>query len=245
VARSLERAWHATLAAVAHLEHASATRPMRRARPLRPAERQRLLELARELPAVWPAPTTPAAERTPRRRFVVQDVTRTRRATTMALAMRWPTQACTTRALPRPRRSCDARRTHPAVVARLRELARPQTDRHLALVRHPHGDTPGLGGPFTPSTVPWMRWQCARPRSGPAHPRAHADRPRGEGRYAARVAAARLHVAVGTMADWGHAGRLASRQAAPHPPRWSTRTPEVITAWRQPVRRRWARDASR
>ena len=163
----------------------------------------------------------------------------------MALAMRWPTQACTTLAIPRPLRSCDAPRTNPAVVDRMRALAPSQTDRHSARLRHQHGYTPGLGGPFTASKVQWIRWKYALPRSCPAHPLAHSDRPRGDGRYAARAAAELLNVAVGTLADWCHAGRLEYRQEAPHHPRWITLTPAVIAAWRKPVRRRWSRYASR
>jgi hypothetical protein len=214
---------------------------MRRARPLRPAERQRILELASDLPAVWHAPPTTAAERQQRLRFVVKDVPLTRRETPIALAIRGHTQACPTLAIPRPLRSCDARRPNPAVVDRIRELARNHTDRHIALVRNQHGYTPGLGGPFTASQVQGLRWKYALPRSCPEHPLAHADRPRGDGRYSARVAAERRTVAVGTMADWCHAGRLESLQEAPHHPRWITLTPEVLTAWRKPVRRRWSR----
>jgi hypothetical protein len=155
---------------------------MRIARPLSPAERQRILELASDLPAVWHAPTTTAAERKPRLRFLVNDVTLTHRETTIAIAIRWQTQACTTLAIPRPLRSCDARRTNPAVVDRIRELARKHPDRHIALLLNQHGYTPGLGGLFTASKVQWLRWQYALPRSCPEHPLAHSDRPRGDGR---------------------------------------------------------------
>jgi hypothetical protein len=245
VARSLERDWNEKLAAVAQLEHEYATLPMRIARPLSPAERQRILELASDLPAVWHAPTTTSAERKQLLRFLVKDVTLTRRETTIAIAIRWQTQACTTLAIPRPLRSCDARRTNPAVVDRIRELARNHTDRHIALLLNQHGYTPGLGGPFTASKVQWIRWKYALPRSCPEHPLAHSDRPRGDGRYSARAAAELLNVDVGTIADWCHAGRLEYLQEAPHHPRWITLTPEVITALRKPVRRRWSRYASR
>jgi DNA invertase Pin-like site-specific DNA recombinase len=245
VARSLARDWHEKLAAVAPLEPDSAELPTRTARPLSPAERQRILALARDLPAVWHAPTTTDAERTQRLRFVVKDVTLTRRETTMAIAIRWQPQAGTTLEIPRPLRSCDARRTNPAVVDRLRARAPRQTDRHLALWRNQHRDTPGLGGAFTASRVQWIHWQDALPRRCPEHPLAHADRPRGAGQYSAWAAAERLNVAVGTIAAWCHAGRLAYLQEAPHHPRGITLTPEVIAAWRKPVRWRWSRYAWR
>jgi hypothetical protein len=201
--------------------------------------------LASDLPAVWPAPTTTHAERKQLLRFLVKDVTRTRRETILAIAIRWHTQACTTLEIPRPLRSCDARRTNPAVVARIRALAPSHTDRHMALLRNQYGYTPGLGGPLTASTLQWSRWKYALPRSCPERPLAHADHPRGDGRYAARAAAELLNVDVGTITDWCHAGRLEDLQEAPHHPRWIALTPEVSAALRKPVRRRWSRHASR
>jgi hypothetical protein len=244
VARSLARDWNEKLAAVAQREHEYAALPTRTARPLSPEERQRILDLASDLPAVWHAPTTTHAERTQLRRFLVKDVTRTRRETTIAIALRWHTQACTTLEIPRPLRSCDARRTNPAVVDRIRDLAPSHTDRQLARRLNQQGYTAGLGGPFTASKGQWIRWKYALPRSCPGRPMAPSDCPRGDGRYSARAAAQLLNVDVGTIADWCNAGRRESLQEAPHHPRWITLTPEVIAVLRQPVRRRWSRHAS-
>jgi hypothetical protein len=177
-------------------------------------------------------------------RFLVKDVALTRRETTIATAIRWQTQACTTLEIPRPRRSYEARRTNPAVVDRIRDLAPSHPDRQLARWLNQPGDTAGVGRPFPASNVQWIRWQYALPRSCPERPMAHADRPRGDGRYSARAAAERLNVDVGTIADWCNAGRLEYLQEAPPHPRWITLTPEVIAALRKPVRRRWSRHAS-
>ena len=74
--------------------------------------------LAEDLPALWHAPTTTAAERKQLLRFLIQDVTLTKRDRVIALAIRWQTQACTLTEVPRPPRSCDSRRTPAAVVER-------------------------------------------------------------------------------------------------------------------------------
>jgi DNA invertase Pin-like site-specific DNA recombinase len=244
VARSLERDWNEKLAAVAQLEHEHAALPTRTAHQLSPEERQRILALASDLPAVWHASTTTHAERKQLLRFLVKDVTLTRRDTTIAIAIRWQTQACTTLEIPRPLRSCDARRTKPAVVDRIRVLAPSHTDRQIAILLNQDGYTAGLGGPFTASKVEWIRWKYTLPRSCPERPVAHADRPRGDGRYSARAAAELLNVDVGTIADWCNAGRLEAIQEAPHHPRWITLTPAIIAALRKPVRQRWSRHAS-
>lgn len=244
VARSLERDWNDKLAAVAQLEHEYAALPTRTAQLLSPEERQRILDLASDLPAVWHAPTTTHTERKQLLRFLVKDITLTRRETTIAIAIRWQTQACTTLEIPRPLRSYEVRRTNPAVVDRIRDLAPSHTDRQLARWLNQQGYTAGGGGPFTASKVQWIRWKYALPRSCPERPMAHLDRPRGDGRYSARAAAELLNVDVGTIADWCNAGRLEYLQEAPHHPRWITLTPEVIAALRKPVRRRWSRHTS-
>ena len=53
----------------------------------------------------------------------------TRAETTIEVSIRWQTEACTVLSIPRPKRSCDARRTDPAVLARLRALATDTSDR--------------------------------------------------------------------------------------------------------------------
>jgi len=58
------------------------------------------------------------------------------------VSIRWQTEACTVLSIPRPRRSCDVRRTDPAAVARLRALAADTPDRQIAEIL----DREGLSG---------------------------------------------------------------------------------------------------
>lgn len=198
-----------------------------------------MLALVHDLPTIWHAPTTPHVERKPLGRLLMQDVPLTRRATTMPMAIRWPTHAGPLLALPRPRRAGDARRTAPVVLARLRDLAASQTDRPLALRRTHEGDTAGVGGAVTAAHVQGLRWRSALPRRRPPPP----AQPREAGRSAARAAAALRHGDVSTSAAWGLAGQWASLQAAPHHPRWITRTPDRLAVLRTPVRQRPPRHA--
>ena len=234
VARSLEREWNEKLAEVARLERDATAVPQRAPQLLSSEQQQRILALVHDLPTGWRAPTTPPVERKHLGRFLIQEVTRTRRATTIQMAIRWHIHAWTTLEIPRPLRSCDARRPSPPVRARLRELAASHTDRPRALVLHHEGYTAGLGGAFTAATVQWLRWRYALPRPRPTPP----DQPREDGRYAARAAAAFRQVDVSTMADWCTAGQLESLQEAPHHPRWITLPPERIAALRTSVRQR-------
>ena len=237
VARSLEREWNEKLAEVARLERDSTAMPQRAPQLLSPEQQQRILALVHDLPTVWHAPTTTHVERQQLVRFLIKDVPLTRRATTIQMAIRWQPHACTTLEIPRPLRSCDTRRTSPAVLARIGELATSHTDRQLALLLHHEGYTAGLGGAFTAAKVQWLRWSDALPRPRPTPP----EQPREDGRYSARAAAALLQVDVSTIADWCTTGQLAYLQEAPHHPRWITLPPERIAALRQPIQQRQPR----
>ena len=204
----LERDWNDKLAALATLEREYAALPPLTARLVSPEERERILALAQDVPAGWSAATTSPTERQQWLRCLIKDVTLTKRATTIAVAMRWQTAACTLLDLPRPARSCDRRRTPSAVVARIRTLAPHHTDSQMATMLNQEGATPGLGGTFTASQVAWIRSVYALPAGCPKAPGVCPDGRRGDGRDSAQAAAQLLSVDVSTIADWCRAGQL-------------------------------------
>ena len=63
VARSLERDWNEKLLEAERLQREYAALPKPTALLITPQERQRILTLAQNVPAVWHAPTTSQAER--------------------------------------------------------------------------------------------------------------------------------------------------------------------------------------
>jgi DNA invertase Pin-like site-specific DNA recombinase len=182
VARPLERDWNDKLAALATLEREYAALPPLTARLVSLEERERILALAQDVPAVWAAATTSPTERKQLLRCLIKDVTLTKRATTIAVAIRWQTEACTLLDIPRPARSCDRRRTPPAVVACLRALAPHHPDSQMATILNADGATPGLGGTFTASKVAWIRYVYAMPAGCPEAPGVCPEGQRGDGR---------------------------------------------------------------
>jgi hypothetical protein len=205
--------------------------------PVSSDERQRILALAQDVPALWHASTTTQTERKHLLRFLVQDVTLTRHAKTITLSMRWQTGAMTTFDLARLRKSWEIRQTNPQVVTRIRELARMHTDQQIAAYLNAEGLHAGLGGPFTSSKVGWIRWAYDIATGCPERPKACPSGRRGDGQYAAQKAAELLNVHVSTIRAWCKQGRLESRRAAPMGPRWITLTPERIAELRRPTRR--------
>jgi DNA invertase Pin-like site-specific DNA recombinase len=243
VARSLEHEWNEKLAEGERLEKESTARPSLVAHLLTPPDRERILALAQDVPAVWNATTTTQVERKQLVRFLIKDVTLTKRATTIHITIRWQTEACTPLDIPRPRRSYDVRRTSPAVVARVRQLAINHTDQQIADQLNAEGLTPGLGGQFTPSKVQWLRYAYAIPTLCPDGPGLTPNGQRGDGRYCVQAAAKLLNVNISTIVDWCKAGKLDGLQTVPHGPWWVNLPPERIAELRKPVQQRWRKSA--
>jgi DNA invertase Pin-like site-specific DNA recombinase len=244
VARSLEREWNEKLTALDRLEREYATHPTPESLIVNKEERARILALAQDVPLVWYAPTTTAAERKQLLRLLIKDVTLTKQSTTIGIAVRWQTEACSLLNVARPQRAADAKRTAPAVIARIRELARTQTDNQIAARLNTEGFHSGNGGTFSCSKIQWIRSVYQIKTACPQGPAACPQGQRGDGRYSARAAAALLNVTVYTIAEWCKAGKLDGQQRVPRGPWWVILTPELITALRKPVPQRWTRHKS-
>jgi DNA invertase Pin-like site-specific DNA recombinase len=241
VARSLERDWNARLAEVEQLEREYLALPPSALQQVSAEERQRILALARDLPAVWAAPTTSQAERKQLLRFLIKDVALTRRPGVVVLGIRWHTEAVTTLEVPLRRKSSDVRRTDPEIVRRIRHWAADHTDQQIAGLLNDEQRTSGLGGTFTPSKVQWIRFRYAIDTGCPESPAACPTGQRRDGRYSAQAAAALLNVHVSTIAAWCQTGILDAVRAQPHGPRWIMLTPQRIAALRKPSKRAWTR----
>jgi hypothetical protein len=212
---------------------------------LTPQERERILALAHDIPTVWHASTTSQAERKQLLRYLVKDVTLTKRETDIEVRIRWQTEALTVVTVPRPKLSADLRRTDPQVVDRVRELAPMHTATQIADLLNQEGLRPGLGGTFTASKVDWIRAAYGIELACPEGPGFCPTGQRGDGRYSALAAAELLNVNVSTIADWCNSGKLECVRAGTHGPRWITLTPEIIAELRKPVQRRWKRRRTR
>jgi DNA invertase Pin-like site-specific DNA recombinase len=239
VARSLERDWNEKLTALDRLEREYATHPTSHSLIVNAEERAQILALARDVPLVWHAPTTTAAERKQLLRFLIKDVTLTKQTTTITIAVRWQTEACTALDIPRPKRAADARRTSPEVITRVRELAVTQTDEQIAEHLNVEHFRSGSGGTFTAKRVQWIRFVYHIQSGCPHGPAACPSGQRGDGRYSARAAATFLNVNVSTIASWCETGQLDGVQTAPRGPRWIRLTPEVIATLRKSVPQHW------
>jgi DNA invertase Pin-like site-specific DNA recombinase len=244
VARSLEREWNEKLLEVDRLEREYQLLPKPAALMLSAEQREQIRALAADLPALWDAPTTTFAQRKQLLRWLIKDVTLSKRDNLIVIEIRWQTEARTSLSIPRLQKSWEVRQTSSQVVARVRELAATHTATQIANLLNEEGLHPGLSGSFTASKVDWIRAAYDIPLACPEGPAFCPSGQRGDGRYSARAAAELLNVNVSTIADWCNAGILESVRAHPHGPRWITLTPEIIAKLRKPTQRHWKRRRS-
>jgi DNA invertase Pin-like site-specific DNA recombinase len=243
VARTLEREWNERLAEIERMERDETLRPQLASRLVNPEERCRVLALAQDLSKVWHAPTTPQTARKQLLGYLIKDVTLSRGETLVRVAIRWQTEACTVLEVPRPRRSYEARRTDPVVVAKIKVLALDHTDSQIATLLDQEGFRSGTGSRFTRNIVSQIRYSYSIISGCPEAPAACAEVYRADGRCSAKTAGEMLNVNVSTIADWCHSGTLDGIQSAPYAPWWIKLTPKIIADLRKPTRRAWSRQS--
>jgi DNA invertase Pin-like site-specific DNA recombinase len=211
VARTLETRWNAALAVVAQLEQEHAAAQRASLAPLTAAEQAAARALSADLPAVWAAPTTTAADRKRLLRLVLQEVTVTvapggREA---AVTIRWSGGATTAHTVSRPPVGWHCT-TDPAIVARLRALAQQYPDHRIADQLNAAGVLTQTGKPWTHRRVASIRKQHAIPTACPVGTAVRAVR--GDGCIPVALAAEQLGVSRSLVHVWVGLGALVGEQ---------------------------------
>jgi hypothetical protein len=219
VARTLEQRWNEALLAVEHLEQEYAVAQRTMLAPLTTEEQAAVRALATDLPAVWHAPTTTAADRKRLRRLVIQEVT-----LTVDAAMRsaqavilWHGGATTRHTVTCPPRGWHCT-TAAAVVARLRDLAQRLPDHQIADQLNAEGVRTQTGKAWTPQRVASIRQQHAIPTACPVEP--DASGARADGLLSSKAAARRLGISCQSVHLWVQHGVLAADQRVPGSVLW-------------------------
>lgn len=159
VAGTLEHRWNEALLRVEQIATEAAQFKNQKARIATQAQKEKVLALARDLPRLWRAPTTPAKDRKRMLRLLIADITVEKLDGRRQLVMhvRWQGGACTDVTVDLPRPVAEAMRYPVAIVAQVRELSpflsNPQIVAHLNHegLLSPHGKE------FTLAMVKWIR----------------------------------------------------------------------------------------
>ena len=154
VTRTLEREWEERLATLAQVEQAYAIAQQQSLLVLSEQERERLLALACDLPALWDAETTTLAERKDLLRLLIADVTLTRQNADILVQLRWVTNEMEQWTVPLPQRGV---RTIPVVLERIREMTPDYTDAEIARRLNEAGFCTAHEKPFTKDRVHGLR----------------------------------------------------------------------------------------
>src|SRR6266851_951556 len=182
VARSLERDWNEKLGVLDQLERDYTETAPAASRHVSEAQRQGIVDLVHDLPAVWQAETTTHAERKHVVRLLIKDVMVTKLEKTVRVDVRWQTQACSTLEVARPTPAYVIRRTAPEVIERIGQLARTHIDIEIATRLNDAGYRGGQGGAFTARMVKWLRYAHGIKSGCPLGPVACPTGQRGDGR---------------------------------------------------------------
>ena len=149
VADSLEADWNTKLRALADAQEDYQRRRAADQLVVDEPQRQRILALATDFPAVWHDPQTPPRERKRMLALVIDDVTVIKQRQ-ITVAVRFCGGATTTLTVPRPLTAQQLRATHDDVRQQIDALLDAYTDAQVAHILNERGLRTGAGDAFDP-----------------------------------------------------------------------------------------------
>jgi DNA invertase Pin-like site-specific DNA recombinase len=204
VARTLEGKWNEALECVGQLKTQIVDRKKSLRDRLSKIEEQEVLRLARNLPAIWEAPTTTNKDRKRLLRTAIQEVQLTKRNREVLAKIVWVGGAVTEKTVHLPRVR-NKRRTSDDLVGIVQRLAEKFADDQIAriLIRQGHKTATGLN--FSAHRVANLRWSHGIPpykKPKDEHPTS----------YTAQQAAQILQVSFPTILNWVKSGFIRGEQ---------------------------------
>lgn len=240
VARSLERQWEEKLRAIEAVEKEYQAWRSTRLAPLTEADRDAIVALGSDLPAIWSAQTTTSVDRKEMLRLIIRDVIVDGKRVhgQVWVQINWQTGAYEQFCYKRSVRSYEASADVDALEQRMRELNAAQLiDAQIAEILNAEGyRTARLHRPFTGGTV-WLlreKWDIPTVKiNGKEDNPAQWE----DGSYSVQGAAARLGVNSSTIHHWLKVGKLTGHQLAKGMPWKIYLTEEDVTRLHEWLRR--------
>jgi len=232
VAGTLERRWNDALLQVEELKKQAAECQHQQARVATPEQKEKVLALARDLPRLWHAPTTPAKDRKRMLRLLIKDITVEKSAEPKQLLVhiRWQGGACTDRSVQLRPNIADRVRYPAAVIARVRELAQGLLDAQIAAELNREGHSSAKGKPYTAKIIQWIRWRYQIPPAMLKKPQ----------ELTVQQVAQQFGVGDGVVYYWIEHGIIMARRLNEGMPYWITLHPRDEQKLRD-----WVRNSSR
>jgi len=159
VADALEADWNLKLRALADAQQDYQQRRAADRLVVDEQERQRILALATDFPAVWRDPNTPHRERKRMLALLIEDVTLVKQRE-ITVAVRFRGGVTTIRTLPRPLTPQQLRATHEDVRQHIESLLNEYTDAQVARILNERGMRTGAGDAFGSESIKWVRYSA-------------------------------------------------------------------------------------
>ena len=202
VARSLENRWEQKLRELKDAEAELAEHVVPSTEP----SREQIEALAKDLPALWAAPSTAHRDRKRLLRALIADVTLTSQpeGRELQVGIRWQSGASEQHTIQRPPKPADAQRTPSPAVDLTRRLAADHANAQIAEQLNAAGLRTGKGEPFEERAVRWLRWRY-RILTGP-------EQLLNDGEVTVTHLAERIGVSHGVVYAWISTGKLTARR---------------------------------
>ena len=159
VADALEADWNLKLRALADAQQDYQQRRAADRLVVDEQERQRILALATDFPAVWRDPNTPHRERKRMLALLIEDVTLVKQRE-ITVAVRFRGGVTTIRTLPRPLTPQQLQATHEDVRQHIESLLNEYTDAQVARILNERGMRTGAGDAFGSESIKWVRYSA-------------------------------------------------------------------------------------
>ncbi len=202
VADSLEAEWNAKLRALSKAQEEYLRQHEADRLAVGKDERQRILALVTDFPAVWRDPNTPQRERKRMLALLIEDITLIKRRE-ITVKIRFRGGATTTLTLPRPLTPQQLRATHPEVRQQIDALLDEYTNAQVANQLNKQQMRTGTGESFDAVSVQWVRFS--------AKLKSLKERLIEAGWLTSKQVAALLGVSLSTVSSLRNKGRLKGR----------------------------------
>jgi len=170
IASTLEKRWNDAMQRLLELEAELANFERQTLRTITAEQKRQILQLGRDFPRLWTAPTTAARDRKRMLRLLIRDITVVKgpEQKRLRLHIRWQGGTTETVELHLAPNRAEAIRYHDAFVARIRDLALTHDDDEIIALLKRDGLKSSTGKPFTISMIRWIRHKHRIP--GPSLP---------------------------------------------------------------------------
>ena len=217
VAATLEQRWNDALIELQDVKD-QIDRLQQQSRRLTAQQRDEVLQLARNLPALWHNTATAWKEKKRILQLLISDITVRKPEPRVALLqVRWQGGICEELRVELPRAVADRWRHDDALIERVRELARTLDDAAIAARFNDEGLRTNKENCFTIKSIKWIRHKHNIPRAD--------DRKAGE--LTVKEAAERLGVRPGVIYYWIDTGLIPGHRHNAGSPWFLAITPEI------------------